>query len=63
MFLQRVRDAHEQKQRDALRRMTMNYIEQWNISGIVPSLNMVSGKTGYRGLEEIISIAKRIQTG
>ena len=63
MFLDRMREAHLQKLRDATRRMTMNYIEQWNISGLIPSLNCVSGKTSFKGLEEIISIAKRIQTG
>lgn len=63
LLLERIRVAQLQKERDSMRRIILNYIEQWNITGLIPSLNMVSGKTSFKGLEEIISIAKRIQTG
>jgi hypothetical protein len=62
-ILDRLIYASDQKRRDCLRRLTMNYVDKYNITGVVPCLDNVTGKTGFRGLEEVITIAKRIQTG
>lgn len=60
LLLEQMELSHSQKSRDALRRLVLNHVDEFKIPQMYPSLNMVSSKTAYRGLEEIISIARQL---
>jgi hypothetical protein len=60
LLLQKFKDGHNKKVRDALRRLVLNHVDGFKIPQIQANFNSVSGKTVYRGLEELISIGRKM---